>query len=155
MSAAAWMEQAADDLAAAKILSAAGHHPQAIWLAAQAVEKAHKAILFALGLGVQTKDLKGFSHDVLKVVALLPQALQDPPDADVARARSTLQQRAELSRYPELLPGQAPTVVAPKLRLPSSEADVRDAEMLVRWCKERLARAGRAVAAMGAPNNNP
>ncbi len=39
-----WLEQAESDLDAAKILSIHGFHSQAVWLAAQAVEKAHKAI---------------------------------------------------------------------------------------------------------------
>lgn len=45
-----WLEQTSDDLKAAHVLNGASHYAQAVWLAAQSVEKAHKAILAALGL---------------------------------------------------------------------------------------------------------
>ena len=62
MSHAVWLEQAEDDLKAAHVLSGAGHHSQAIWLASQAVEKGHKAILVALGLRYEDKHFKKLGH---------------------------------------------------------------------------------------------
>src|SRR4051794_34202900 len=94
------MTQAESDLEAARILSASGYHSQAIWLAAQAVEKAHKAILFALGLRYGEAALKQLSHKISDVAALLPEALQEPTDPQVAAAISILQTTANDVRYP-------------------------------------------------------
>jgi HEPN domain-containing protein len=58
MSHAPWLIQAESDLVAATVLSDANYHAQAIWLAGQAVEKAHKAIVSALGLRYEEKHFK-------------------------------------------------------------------------------------------------
>ena len=62
MSHSAWMLQAESDLAAAKILSAAHQHSQAVWLAGQAVEKAHNSILAALGLRYEERHFRKLGH---------------------------------------------------------------------------------------------
>jgi len=144
------IEQAEDELNAAKVLSSANHHSQAIWLAGQAVEKAHKAILFALGLRVGEKQLKSqFSHRIKDVAELLPLALHVPSDPSIATALATLQARMDDSRYPSLAQTGSPSaLVAPRARLTSSAQDISDAERLVQWCKERIARATKAVTAM-------
>jgi len=100
----AWFEQAESDLDAARVLSSANHHSQAVWLAAQAAEKAHKAILMALGLRYQDKHFKHLGHDTSEISVLLPEALHDPRNPDIAAMVSTLELRAKSSRYPALAP---------------------------------------------------
>jgi len=86
MSHAAWMRQAESDLAAAKILSRENCHSQAVWLAGQAVEKSHKAILVALGLRYEEKHYKYLGHTTSEISKLLPAALHEPVDPQVATA---------------------------------------------------------------------
>jgi HEPN domain-containing protein len=100
MSHAAWFEQAESDLRAARILSDANLHSQAIWLASQAVEKGHKAILAALGLRYEDKHFKHLGHGTGEIAKLLPEALQEPIDTNVARMVASLETRAAASRYP-------------------------------------------------------
>jgi HEPN domain-containing protein len=153
MTHAAWMEQAEADLHAAKILSAGGCHSQAVWLAAQAVEKAHKAILFALGLRLSEDVLKKMSHKISGVADSLPESLQEPLDPQVGGAIASLQNLAESCRYPTpagpLRPQKVPApAVAPAARISASQVEVDDAEMLVGWCRARVARAIKAVESM-------
>ena len=149
MSHAEWMGQASNDLAAAKLLSNAGHHSQAVWLAFQAVEKAHKAILVALGLQYEDKHFKSLGHNTQEIARLLPAALHHPIDLEIAVKISNLNSRAENCRYPSPPKGlpSAP-VLAPLSRIASSNEDVANAELLLRWCQERVERALRASAAM-------
>jgi HEPN domain-containing protein len=152
MSHTAWMQQAESDLVAAKILSGANHHSQAVWLAAQAVEKAHKAILAALGLRYTEKHFKKFGHQSSADLSnLLPAALHDPADPLVAVMLEKLETRAEASRYPApgSATGGAPAqLVAPTLSFFGSQQEIADAEGLIAWCRERIERAGRAEQAM-------
>ncbi|MBI2605474.1 MAG: HEPN domain-containing protein [Deltaproteobacteria bacterium] len=157
MSHAAWMQQAENDLAAAKILSDANHHSQAVWLAGQAVEKAHKAILAALGLRYQDKHYRHLGHDTGEISNLLPTTLHEPTDPQVAVRLSTLEGRVRESRYP--IPRQTgqpllTVIVPPVSSFTTSQQDVADAEQLLRWCQDRVARALRAERAMK-PRNPP
>jgi HEPN domain-containing protein len=154
MSHAAWLVQAESDLEAGKLLSANGYHSQAVWLAAQAVEKAHKAILFALGLRVSEELLRQLSHKISQVADLLPESLQEPRNPLVSEAISALQLLATTSRYPTpatpVRPKQAPQpAVAPAMRIAASQAELADADMLVTWCRERITRALEAAQTMG------
>ena len=151
MSYLAWMEQADDDLMVARALSVANHHSQAVWLAAQAVEKAHKAVLLALGLRYEEKHLKQLGHGTSEILKLLPLALHEPPDPQIAIKVQTLEALALSARYPE--PAQLAgmikkELVAPAKRFTSSQREVEDAQQVVEWCRERVTRALRAVTAM-------
>ena len=150
MSYAAWVQQAESDLAAAKELSGANHHSQAVWFAAQAVEKGHKAILGALGLQYEEKHFRNLGHHTSAIATLLPPPLHEPLDPDIALKVAALEARAAESRYPLPVPGAAGTaqLVAPVVRITASQTDVKDAEVLLQWCRERVDRAVRAADAM-------
>lgn len=113
MSHAAWMLQAESDLAAAKLLSVNDQHPQAIWFAGQAVEKAHKAVLVALGLRYQESHFKKFSHTTSEVANLLPAALHEPTDPQIGAKLEVLEKLAMSSRYPA--PAQGSQWISPGL----------------------------------------
>lgn len=144
----AWRRQAEDDVAAAKQLI--GLHPsQAIWLASQASEKAHKALLFALGLNVGEETLKRFGHDVGELLDVLPAALLMPKDAKHAERVNTLQELGDQTRYPSLRGGG--NVIAPCDHGPlkaSAKTHVDRAEEVLRWCAERETRARAGARAM-------
>jgi HEPN domain-containing protein len=144
----AWLRQATSDLDAAKTLSRDGFHSQAIWLAAQAVEKGHKAILVALGLRYEEKHFKKFGHRTGEVSDLLPQSLHEPVDLSVARRIVFLEKRAGDSRYPSPHPSASGHMRAPADVMTSSDREVTAAEELLGWCKERVTRALLATAAM-------
>jgi HEPN domain-containing protein len=153
MSHAAWLEQAESDLEAARLLSGAGHHSQAVWLAAQAIEKAHKAILFALGLRYAEPELKRMNHAITNVAQLLPASLHEPTDPAIAEAVEALQKVALIARYPQPAKLVRPAVtpappVAPAVAIVSSQQELADAELLLAWCKSRVERALRAFEAM-------
>jgi HEPN domain-containing protein len=151
MSHAAWFEQAESDLRAARILSDANLHSQAIWLASQAVEKGHKAILAALGLRYEDKHFKHLGHGTGEIAKLLPEALQEPIDTNVARMVASLETRAAASRYPapvKVAGNSSPQVLAPASSISASQQDVEDAAKLLDWCRSRMVRATSAVQAM-------
>lgn len=142
MSAAEWMVQAEDDLKAADVLEKAGHHSQAIWLSGQAVEKAQKSLLFALGLRLSDDDLKRYGHNLSRISNLVPDALHQPPDPSIASDLGALEKHVANCRYP------APGASAPAVTTLASARDVAVARRLVDWCKERSKRAAAGVAAM-------
>lgn len=147
-----WLRQAQADLEAARALSRAGHHAQAVWLAAQAVEKAHKAILVVLGH--DTSGFKKLSHKTSEIRKLLPETLRAPPDPELGASVGELEKRGETCRYPapsQPSGGKSKAVVAPSDFMTDSTKDIADAERLIAWCVDRIARAQRGVAAMGAP----
>lgn len=155
MSHTAWFRQAESDLDAASVLSDAGHHSQAVWLAAQAVEKAHKAILAALGLRYEERHFRQLGHRVAAIAALLPTALHDPVDPRIAEMIATLEAKADSSRYPRSLEASGGGVAdgstdlaAPAVVITASRHEVDVARELVGWCKDRIARAKKAVLAM-------
>ncbi len=146
----AWFGQAEDDLKASKVLLAGGHPSQAIWLATQASEKAHKALLFALGLKITDDTFKkGFGHKVGLLVASLPDELQAPMDTNIASAVTALDNVQDQCRYPAIRGG---VLVAPYKHGPfgASEAKgfVEQAASLLDWCQDRARRARVAVNAM-------
>lgn len=150
MSHTAWIQQAESDLAAAKLLAGANHHSQAVWLAGQSVEKAHKAILVALGLRYEERHFKQLGHRTAELSELLPAALHEPANPQVATMLVKLEARALASRYPlpastEAGPAQ---LIAPALSVTTSRQDIADAERLIAWCRERIQRAIRAEQAM-------
>ena len=100
MSHVVWLEQADNDLKAASALSAVGHHSQAVWLAGQAVEKAHKAIIAAMGLQYEERHFKHLGHGTGEISRMLPDALHQPHDPQIAVMVNTLETRALASRYP-------------------------------------------------------
>ncbi len=145
------MQQAESDLAAAKILSGANYHSQAVWLAGQAVEKAHKAVLAALGLRYEERHYKQLGHATTDISGLLPKELHAPPDPQVALMVATLQRRALDCRYPapaQTVGKRAGPLIAPAFLFTISQRDIADAEKLVDWCKERVTRALCAVQSM-------
>ncbi|HEY2031163.1 MAG TPA: HEPN domain-containing protein [Myxococcales bacterium] len=149
MSYAAWLQQAKSDLAAAKVLAKSGFHSQAIWMAAQAVEKGHKAILVALGLRYEDKDFKKLRHDTSDIAALLPPQLHEPVRKEIAESLASLESRAKTARYPSIQQDISGSIVkAPAEWMNSSEKEIRDAEELLAWCETRVERALRAAAAM-------
>jgi HEPN domain-containing protein len=151
MSHTAWIQQAESDLAAAKILCGASHHSQAIWLAGQAVEKAHKAILAALGLRYEERHYKQLGHRTAEISELLPRALHEPVDPQVGTMLVKLETRALASRYlaPAPTTGTGATqVIAPASSVTTSQQDIADAERLITWCRDRIQRAVRAEQAM-------
>jgi HEPN domain-containing protein len=150
MSYAAWLQQAESDLQAAEALSYAGLHSQAVWLAAQSVEKAHKAILVALGLRYEEKHFKQMGHKTSEIAGLIPTALHEPLDLEIASLISTFDALAIASRYPAPAQkaGRPAEVVAPAVSIGSSHQNVVDAKRLVEWCRERIGRALKAVEAM-------
>ncbi len=135
------MEQAESDLVAAEKLSALDMHSQAIWLAAQAIEKGHKAILVAVGLQFDDGHFKKFGHKTKELAAILPSTLQEPFDPAIADALANLEKRANDSRYPV---GK----IAPARRFTDSATEIADARRLMEWCRERVERASRAAMAM-------
>ena len=151
MSHVAWFDQAESDLAAARVLSSAKFHSQAIWLASQAVEKGHKAILAALGLRYEDKHFKHLGHGTGEIANLLPKALHDPIDPDIARMVASLETRAAASRYPapvKTAGSNSPQFLAPASSISASQQDVEDATKLLDWCRSRVIRATNAVQAM-------
>lgn len=150
MSHLAWLEQAQSDLKAAELLSAAQYHSQAIWLAGAAVEKAHKAILAALGLRYEDKHFKFLGHNTSEIAKLLPEALHDPIDPRIASMVAKLEARAGNSRYPApSRTGTGPTpLLAPAALITDSQQEVADAQRLVEWCRDRVVRALSAARAM-------
>lgn len=151
MTHAAWMSQADSDLNAARALSEGGFHSQAVWFAAQAVEKGHKAILAALGLRYEDKHYRQLGHGTGEIAKMLPAPLHEPADPDIARMVSVLENRASTCRYPgpdQTVSGRASALVAPASFFSSSVQDVADASRLLDWCKERVGRAVRAAEMM-------
>ncbi|GMU63525.1 MAG: hypothetical protein AMXMBFR34_52880 [Myxococcaceae bacterium] len=148
MSFQAWLQQADSDLDAAQALSAAQFHSQAVWLAAQAVENAHKALLVSLGLRYEESHFKKLGHRTGEISKLLPEALLAPPDLTIAAKIAALETKADSSRYPAPDPQAPGALLAPAGRITSSGQEVADAGALVTWCKDRVARAQAAVAAM-------
>ena len=151
MSHSPWLFQADSDLDAAKLLSTAGFHSQAVWFAAQAVEKAHKAIVAALGLRYEDKHYKQLGHGTGDIAKMLPAALHEPADPAVASMVSQLENRALSCRYPglkQIVAGAPPQLVAPTDSFKSSAQDVEDAATLLDWCRQRIGRAVKAVAVM-------
>ncbi len=158
MSHAPWMQQAESDLAAAKVLSAANHHSQAVWFAEQAVEKGHKALIAALGLRYDVDQYKDLGHKLSDISGVLPQELHEPANPHVAVLLLTLEKKSNVCRYPS--PPQSagktskqqeqplPQLVAPADSFVSSQQEVADAELLVQWCRDRIPRALRAAQAM-------
>jgi HEPN domain-containing protein len=146
-----WLVQAESDLDAARVLSAEGFHSQAVWLAAQAVEKGHKAIVAALGLRYEDKHYKQLGHGIGEIATMLPAALHEPADAGVASIVSQLENRALTCRYPGLKPtlaGGRVQLAAPATSFSSSAEDVEDAATLLDWCRKRIERAVKAAFAM-------
>ena len=148
MSHAAWLQQAESDLSAAKVLSAADHHAQAVWLAAQAVEKAHKAILVALGLRYEDRHFKHLGHSTGEISKLLPEGLHEPLDPQIAGMVASLERRSATSRYPAPSPSPPGAMVAPATSFTDSRLELDDADRLLDWCRKRIERAQRATAAM-------
>jgi HEPN domain-containing protein len=143
----AWLAQAEDDLEAAKVLSVANHHSQAVWLAAQAVEKGHKAILLALGLRYQDEQLMKLGHEIANVLSLLPEALHEPKTPEIAGFVATIQSLVKKARYPAAIHG---AIVAPAVSVTSSQSEeaLKAAAPLLDWCRARILRAVRATDAM-------
>ncbi len=162
MSHRAWIRQAESDLQAAEALSGRGFHSQAVWLATQAVEKGHKAILAALGLQLEDRHYKNFGHDITGLSQVLPDELQEPRDAGIAREIVTLQALASSCRYPQpsrrsgppasttTAPAESapPALIAPADSFRESSVAVTAARTLLDWCKDRVARARRGLSAM-------
>lgn len=151
MSYQAWLQQADSDLDAAHALSQINHHSQAIWLAAQAVEKAHKAILVALGLRYADRHFKHLGHSTTEISNLLPSSLHDPVDPRLAQMLADLESRSNASRYPapaQTISGGPVQIVAPAMSMTSSQQDIADARVLLDWCRDRIARAVRAELAL-------
>ncbi len=156
MSHAPWMQQAESDLAAAKVLSAANYHSQAVWFAEQAVEKGHKALIAALGLRYDVDQYKDLGHKLSDISGVLPQELHEPPNPQVAVMLLTLEKKSNVCRYPS--PAQSagktskqqtlPQLVSPADSFVSSQQEVADAELLLQWCRDRIPRALRAAQAM-------
>ena len=109
----------------------------------------HKAILAALGLRYEDRHFKQLGHGTGEISKLLPEALHDPINPDVAEKVAKLERRANISRYPTPQLTRAGSVlVAPAASFTDSEQDIDDAQELLSWCRERVVRALRATGAM-------
>lgn len=98
-----WVDQATDDLEAARLLCEHGRHAQACFLAQQTAEKALKAILYARGADV----VMGHS-----VAALCDEVSGVEPEiADRCPEWASLDQYYIPTRYPDALPGGIPAAV--------------------------------------------
>lgn len=150
MSHVAWLRQAESDFEAAETLSKAGLHSQAVWFASQAVEKGHKAILAALGMRYEEKHFKQLGHRTGEIASLLPAALHQPLDPEIAKLIVTLEARASGSRYPapSQKAGKPSELVAPAVAIVDSQRDVEGAKRLLEWCRERIQRALKAAEMM-------
>lgn len=95
-----WLEQARNDLEAARALTASGFHAQACFMAQQAAEKAAKALHFAGGARLV------IGHSVAQILAGLPPAEGVSPD--LVKAGHLLDQYYIPTRYPNGLPGGTP-----------------------------------------------
>lgn len=147
-----WFAQAADDLKAANVLLTEGHYSQAIWLAEQSAEKAHKSLFFALGLRTGEKALKSYSHSVKNVAEELPEFFGN--GAKVER----LVEIGELGnkcRYPQEAIGDDGSnlgVLAPCRHPNFDEATATDvvaiAGDILKWAQERARWARVGLAAM-------
>jgi HEPN domain-containing protein len=151
MSYLAWLSQAQSDLSAAKLMSANNFHSQALWLLSQSIEKAHKAILIALGLELNEKVLKALGHDVGEILKMIPLNLRLTLEAEIKQNIVNLTTNGEKSRYPAISQNKLygpPVIVAPADEIRSSQKELGEAEEILVWCKSRIERALRANEAM-------
>jgi HEPN domain-containing protein len=98
-----WLEQAAEDLASAELLSREGRHYLACFVAQQVAEKAFKALLYAEGEAL----VLGHSVEQLGRRA----AGRRPELAEVARRTAALDAHYIPTRYPNGLPDSIPARV--------------------------------------------
>ena len=90
----AWMRQAHSDLEVALLTAAQGYHPQACCHAAQAAEKALKALLIAAGI------TPPYSHSLPQLIAMLLSLGIDITTLDDLPLRQLSRMGTE-SRYPQ------------------------------------------------------
>lgn len=95
-----WLAQAADDLEAARLLTAHDRHAQACFLAQQAAEKALKGLLYAAGAEVV------LGHSVAQLCEYAAKVA--PSVAGRCQAWAMLDQYYIPTRYPDALPGAIP-----------------------------------------------
>lgn len=134
-----WFSEADADLAAATSLRDNGFYPQSVWLCTQAAEKAHKALLFALGLNVTEEHLKKFGHTMTAIAGLLPVELQEPKDPAIAGHVTSLDSFVATSRYPRRAAGSWTGPGSLHNQAGATDAVV-SATALVAWCRERSLR---------------
>ncbi|MFM8605295.1 MAG: HEPN domain-containing protein [Cyanobium sp.] len=90
----AWMRQALSDLEVARLTAAQGYHPQACYHAAQAAEKALKALLIAAG------SRPPYSHSLPQLFEALRVLAVDTAPLDGLHLRQLSRMGSE-SRYPQ------------------------------------------------------
>jgi len=150
-----WFAQAESDLRAAEALLAAGHWSQAIWLAEQSAEKAHKSLFFALGLRIGDQALKTYSHFVEKVTEELPSVFGRP----IATARLiALSEQGKNCRYPGKPTGELAPCNHASFDQAAAEEAIETAAAVLRWAAERgvWAMAGHStMAALAAAAGSP
>ena len=95
--------------------------------------------------------MKQLGHVTSEISRLLPTALHEPQDPQIAMMVQTLETKALSSRYPEPIQSAGTMqkeFIAPAKRFTSSQREVEDARLVVEWCRQRVTRALRAVRAM-------
>jgi len=119
-----WLEQAQDDLRAARVLQAAGQAAQACFQAQQVGEKAVKALLAA-----DDRDLRSHS-----LIALLRELGAEPAERWQRQAR-LLDKLYAPTRYPDALGDELPAAVfGPE----DAAAALEAAQALLSWAGQAL-----------------
>lgn len=136
MSAGVWFDQARDDLRAAMLLRDNKHYSQAVWFASQAIEKAQKALLLAMGLRLTDAHMKKrYSHVLKEIAGELPRQFGD---ALPTERLVEVQVLSEACRYPSSSTGKA---IAPCNNAAFSSAVAADvvgtAVDVLQWAEER------------------
>jgi len=123
-----WMEQAHEDLSAARDMFSTHHYAWCCFLCHQAAEKALKAVLEHL-----RNPTSG--HNLLKLLSVIQEILEVPDD--VRRACTVLNRYYIPTRYPNAFPSGAPVRMF----------DERDAEEAIRYAEAVVFFAERATGA--------
>lgn len=125
-----WLEQAEDDLRAARVLAESGHHNLDCFQAQQCAEKALKAVLYAAG---EQEVLGHSSGDLAERVAREHAGME----ALVQKGRA-LDKFYITTRYPNALPGGIP---ARSYTEEESSRAIADAETILEACRAAAERA--------------
>lgn len=149
-----WFAQAQDDLTAAKVLLQESQFPQAVWFAEQAVEKAYKSLLFALGVRASEKVLKAYGHGVEKLAEAMPVLFGT---GATAAELTELSQMAEHCRYPSDATAEDGSALGlrapcrhPTFDVAAAAEAIGVAERVLDWARERAVWARQGLAAMNA-----
>lgn len=123
-----WLQQAEDDLGAARALLAAQKYAQACFFAQQAAEKALKALWFA-------RDLDPWGHSVYRLISELPPEEREPLD-HLRPLALALDKLSDPTRYPDALGELTPAEAYTRAE---AERAIAEAETILSAVQSRLA----------------